>query len=93
VVAQIMHLLRDLERQAAAVPAGSLWEVHYRDLCARPQEFLRTLRERAAGAGISIELLSSELPGPFKASGPRREDEDVRQLAHFLDGYGLPYER
>lgn len=93
VVAQIAHLHRDLERQAAAVPAANLWEVHYRDLCARPQEFLRDLRERAAGAGISIELSGSQLPGPFKASGPRRDDEDVQQLAHLLDRFGLPYER
>jgi hypothetical protein len=93
VVAQIRHLHDDLERQAAAVPAGSLWQVHYRAMCARPQEFLRSLRERAAGAGISIELSGSDLPGPFKASGPRREDEHVRQLAQYLDKYGLPHER
>jgi len=92
VVAQLHHLHRDLEEQARAVPAPFLWAVEYRELCARPGEFLAELRRRSAAAGIAIEL-SGDAPSPFRASTLPREDEDVRQLAHWLDRYGLPYAR
>ena len=92
VVAQLYHLHRDLEKQARAVTPGCLWEVEYRDLCARPGAFLAELKRRAGDAGIAIEL-TGEAPPPFRASAPPRDDADVRRLGHFLDRYGLPYAR
>jgi hypothetical protein len=92
VAAQLYHLHRHLEEQVRAAPAGCVWAVEYRDLCANPAAFLNELQRRAAMAGITVGL-SGAPPAPFQASTPRRDDEDVRRLAHFLDRYELPYDR